>query len=146
MLQFMGSQRVGHDLATAAAAAAAATEQLLVLSSVCLLDNVWKEITSPSSFLGSSCFLCSRIDRCFACHCYHCDGPRRMEDSTAPDWATDGRNLTWIKFPLGIRHLLHSLCEIGEASQVPMGSLSSRLICKHVNEWRFRPFCQWSQN
>ena len=70
-----------------------ATEQQLVLSSMCLSNSVWKEITSPSLFLGSSCSLCSRIDRCFACHFYHCDGPRRMEDSTALDWTTDGG--TW---------------------------------------------------
>ena len=82
----------------------------LVLSSMCLLNSIWNEIFSPYSSTGSSCSLCSWVEGCFASHCYHCSledgGPWRMEKSTAFGWAADGRNLSWIKFPLGARHLV----------------------------------------
>lgn len=76
----------------------------------CVLNSIWNETCSPYSFIGSSCSLCSWVEGCFACHCYHCaledGGPWRTEESTAFGWAADGTNLSWIKFPLGARHLV----------------------------------------
>ena len=41
----------------------------LVLSRMCLLNSVWKEIFSLSSFTGPPCSLYSRVERSFARYC-----------------------------------------------------------------------------